>query len=166
MIIIVEGIDRVGKTTLCNALSNALNIPIYKHTQVVMDYASMDNINETDKMLQLIDVCKITNSNIIFDRFHFSDYVYGTIERNYNDEIAITNLNLIDSELKNANAILIIVCPTDIKSSSQQHGKDLLPYLLKMQYAYTLSSIQAYSCDYNSIQKTVEIIKEKYNGTI
>ena len=30
MIIIIEGIDRVGKTTLANMLSERFNIPIYK----------------------------------------------------------------------------------------------------------------------------------------
>ena len=52
MIIIVEGIDRVGKTTLCEKLNKELKIPIYKHKNNQFYYNLMDNKNETDKMLQ------------------------------------------------------------------------------------------------------------------
>ena len=34
MIIIIEGIDRVGKTTLANMLSERFNIPIYKQVRI------------------------------------------------------------------------------------------------------------------------------------
>ncbi len=34
MIIIIEGIDRVGKTTLANMLSERFSIPIYKQERI------------------------------------------------------------------------------------------------------------------------------------
>ena len=163
MIIVVEGIDRVGKTTLCNKLSNELNIPIYKHSQRVMDYSNMDNTNETDKMLHLLDVCKLLNADIIFDRFHLSDYVYGIIERRYDAKNAALNLSMLDDMLYEMNAILVFISPTDIKSSSDQHGKDLTPYFKLMTKVKHESKMRLFSCDYNSINDVVERIKEIYD---
>lgn len=160
MIIIVEGIDRVGKTTLCNKLSTELNIPIYKHPENIMDYSMMDNTNETDKMLQLLDICEITNANIIFDRFHFSDYVYGILERGYYTKIASENLRILDEKLSEMNALIIHIHPTDISSSSRQHGKDLTPYFKLMSDAQDMSKTVVYSCDYNHIDDIVKKIKE------
>ena len=166
MIIIVEGIDRVGKTTLCNALSESLSIPIYKHSQQVMDYLTMDNINETDKMLQLLDICKLINADIIFDRFHFSDFVYGIMERQYSESIAIHNLRLIDEILCRMNAVVIMVQPTDITASSREHGKDLTRYFKLMQKARVLSNVTLCACDYTTITQTVDYIKGIYHETI
>ena len=91
MLIIVEGIDRVGKTTLCNMLKDKLGFKIYKHKNNNFNYSKMDNDNETDKMLQLLDLYEQIGSdvNIVFDRFHWSDFVYGKIERNYNEDIIL-----------------------------------------------------------------------------
>ena len=38
MIIIVEGIDRVGKTTLCNRLRQELGYPVFKHNKSEFSY--------------------------------------------------------------------------------------------------------------------------------
>lgn len=160
MIIIVEGIDRVGKTTLCNALSNTLNIPIYKHSQRFMDYSNMDNANETDKMLHLLDLCALVDADVIFDRFHFSDYAYGIIERQYDSTIATINLLTLDSVLARMNAIMILMQPTDLVLSSEQHGKDLKPYFDLMEKARAISSTLIYECDYNHINDIVNEIKE------
>jgi len=166
MIIIVEGIDRVGKTTLCNKLSTELNIPIYKHPTSIMDYDHMDNVNETDKMLHMVDIMKLSNSNIIFDRFHLSEYAYGVVERNYNTISALHNFKLVDNELRKCNAILIIVKPTDIKMSSEEDGRDMSIYWEHMLDALSASRLKHYLCDYNSIDKMVNIIKEVSNEII
>ena len=160
MIIIVEGIDRVGKTTLCNKLSTELNIPVYKHSQKVMDYSLMDNMNETDKMIHMLDVCKLTNASLIFDRFHFSDFAYGIIDRHYDKKTAKENLILLDKTLHDMNAILILVFPTDISSSSKQHGKDLTPYSELIHYAHEISNMKMYICNYHRIDDVVKKIKE------
>ena len=167
MIIIVEGIDRVGKTTLCNKLSKELSIPIYKHNNEQFSYSRMDNDNETDKMLQLIDLYSILDGDLIFDRFHISDLVYGTMLRNYNMQSAGINYKLIDDRLSNLcfgqEAILILVKPTNIEKSSHEHGADLVEYDRLMQTAFDTSSIEMkYICDYNSIDLAVEKLKTYY----
>lgn len=163
MIIIVEGIDRVGKTTLCKKLSKELQMPIYKHKNNQFDYKLMDNNNETDKMLQLLDLYQILNGDVIFDRFHWSDYVYGNIERNYDGYKSSSNVNIIENKLKNMEAIIIYIKPTDLEESSRQHGKDLFKYDKLMDLCYNMCKLKKIKCNYSSIDKIVEEIK---NGRV
>lgn len=162
MIVIVEGIDRVGKTTLCNALSTRLNLPIYKHNISRIDYPKMDNDNETDKMLQLIELLRMTNSSIIFDRFHLSEYVYGTIERDYDKEHALSNFKLIDDELKFKHIVLILVQPTDVEQSSREHGLSLVKHSEAFDKLFELSDIRKLTCTYDTIDKIVEEVANEY----
>lgn len=159
MIIIVEGIDRVGKTTLCNKISEELNVPIYKHIGD-FSYHRMDNDNETDKMLQIIEVCRLTDSSIIFDRFHLTDFVYGEIERNYNIDKATQNFKEIDDMLsKMEDVFLIEVLPTDIKRSSKEHGKDLSIYNDEFKQLYIHSKIKnKWQVTYNTMYEAIQFI--------
>ena len=160
MIIIVEGIDRVGKTTLCNKLKEELNISIYKHVGV-LQYNKMDNFNETDKMLQLVELCRLTNSSIIFDRFHLTDFVYGILERNYDIDSAVDNFRLVDDAISELDDVyLIYVLPTNIEESSRQHGKDLTIYNGEFYDLFKNSKIKnKWRCTYNTLGEAVEYIK-------
>ncbi len=155
MIIIVEGIDRVGKTTLCNKF----NIPIYKHKR--SNYSEMKNDIETDIMLQLIDLYKLLGGNIIFDRFHLSDFVYGVLERNYSLSDADNNFKQIESELKD-NAILIYIEPTDIEWSSAKHGSDLTAHHQLMELLFHNSILKKYNCTFDTIDDIVKEIINEY----
>lgn len=158
MIIIVEGIDRVGKTTLVNKLQKRLNLSIYKHKNTVIDYDQMDNINETDKLLQLVDVCNCCNSSIIFDRFHLSETIYGILNRNYIVHKAINNFHLVDDALAN-NAILILVQPTSIERSSLEHGSNLYYHNMMFNAFFDRSKIQyKFCCNYINMDKIIEEI--------
>lgn len=164
MLVIVEGIDRVGKTTLCNMLKDELGFKIYKHKNENFDYSKMDNDNETDKMLQLLDLYKQigNDANIVFDRFHWSDYVYGTIERKYNEDKAIENLHEITKKLAMLNALIVFIEPTDLIESSKKHGKNLSLYNLKMEtcFNYSMDKIREVVIDYTTINGIVKVIKE------
>lgn len=59
MLIIVEGIDRVGKTTLCEMLSKSFGIKIFKHDSKLFKLDKMDNDNETDKAIKIYEICKL-----------------------------------------------------------------------------------------------------------
>ena len=164
MIIIVEGIDRVGKTTLCNRLSNEFNIPVHKYKGIV-DYKNMKNIEETDKMLMAIQLLQETNSNIILDRFSFSDYVYGLIERDYATIPASKNLFLVDEALSKIDDVfLILVEPTDIERSSLEHGSDLSMHKKMFDDVFKESHVKnKWKCTYNTIGEVVSFIKSKNN---
>ena len=160
MIIIVEGIDRVGKTTLCNKIKEELKIKSFERTNF-MKLSEFDNKNETDKMIQIVNVVNTLNENILFDRLYFSDYVYGTIERNYDSFEALKNFRTIDNFISEMDDVfLIYVLPVDIKWSSRKHGKDLSKYDKMFYNKFKESKIKnKYRCTYNSINEAVSFIK-------
>jgi thymidylate kinase len=156
MIIVVEGIDRVGKTTLCNCLSEKYKIKIYHNDVNYMKLSEMDNKNETDKTLKLISLCEQLGQDIIFDRLHWSDYVYGVTERGYDTKEAIKNKDIIDKKLNEIKSVLIFVKPTDIEWSSKQHGKDLSGYEARFEMLYKYSCIKnKIMTDYNNIKEGI-----------
>ena len=163
MLIIVEGIDRVGKTTLCNMLKDKLGFKIYKHKNDNFNYSKMDNDNETDKMMQLLDLYEQIGSdvNIVFDRFHWSDFVYGKIERNYNEDKAVSNLYKITKRLNDLNALVIFVQPTNINRSSSEHGKSLLLYNYEMEGCFERSDLSKIKTNYNNLNDVVEFVAEE-----
>ena len=70
MIIIIDSIDRVGKTTLATKLAETLNARIYKHAIKNGDYSIMKDDSETCAMFALINLANVYNDQItIFDRF-------------------------------------------------------------------------------------------------
>ena len=162
MIIIVEGIDRVGKSTLCEMLTKEFNIPIHKHNGY-LKYSELKNTEETDKVLSMLEILNETNGDIIFDRLYFSDYVYGLIERDYPIREAALNLIMLDkyaSEMK--DVFLIYVLPTDVERSSREHGKDLKQYDNLFSVAFKDSRIEnKFRCTYNTLYEVVQFIKSK-----
>lgn len=167
MIIIVEGISRVGKTTLCNKLKTKFNIPIYKHNTKLIDYNKMSDNIEVEKMLCMLDMYKTIPSNIIFDRFHFSNTVYGILLRNYDKQSAFQNVNKIESYIKQLGIknLLLKVSPNNIEESSRQYGRDLKPFENLITELYNNSILDKYNCDYNTedelIKKLEKIINTK-----
>lgn len=160
MIIIVEGIDRVGKTTLVNRIHMETNYPVYRHVGD-RDFTKVQNEVETDKFLQLIEMCKITHSTVIFDRFHWSDFVYGSVQRHYDFTTALKNKDKIESVLKEQGAIIILVCPTDIERSSYEHGIDLHRHEHLFQFAFSESKIDKFICTYETINEAALWVKDK-----
>ena len=164
MIIIVEGIDRVGKTTLCNKLKKEFDLPIYNHVcNGRREYSKINNFTETDKLLQMIELCRITNASVIFDRFYFTDFVYGIIERNYDIDFAVYNFRKLDEYISQINDVfLIYVLPTDVKQSSEEHGKPLAKYDEGFFKLFQESKIKnKWRCTYNTMDEVISFIKAK-----
>ena len=159
MIIIVDGIDRVGKTTLCNMLSEALNYPVGKDdSRYAKTYDDMlINAEKDNTFVNLIEQGCL--DNVIFDRFHFTEYVYGVIDRGY------YNLYMqdIDERLGELNNIfLILVKPTNIDKSSREHGKSLLRHSEMFYKLYKNTKIKnKMIVDYNMFSETVSYIKRR-----
>lgn len=167
MIIIVEGIDRVGKTTLCNRLSEELNIPIHKYKGIIK-YDKMKNKEETDKTLGLIQLLKETGSSIIFDRSYMSDYVYGVLQRNYKTSKANKNFELVNNALYDCNnsgnkVFVIIVNPVNLEKSSKEHGLDLSPHFKMFSIIYDCINekniCKKIICNYYNFDNVVNFLK-------
>lgn len=88
MIIILEGANRCGKTTLAKNLLQMLDLEYFK--DLTIDTEKMSNaeiklgfefaLNGQANLLKALDG---PNRNIIVDRFHMTEYVYGKMYRNY-----------------------------------------------------------------------------------
>ncbi|MBO5743429.1 MAG: deoxynucleoside kinase [Clostridia bacterium] len=163
MVIIVEGIDRVGKTTLCNMLNKSLGYPIFKEDvrdfkDTIQQYANFCS------MLSIVNMCKCLNANIIFDRFFATEYVYGRIERGYSLQLADLVNESVVQLLNDIQCIFVYVRPTDISASSKEHGKNLeehdkLFFELFNSELMKDSKMLKIDCDFNSLSSVVEIIK-------
>ena len=122
-IVVVEGVDRAGKTTVANALSKALKIPVFRNKEFGFDTESHERGAgyEIQKMWLMINMVEALDADVIFDRLHLSEFVYGLIERGYVNN----NVWKVDERLSSLGAIIVHVKPYDIESSSLLHGKDL-----------------------------------------
>lgn len=157
-IIVVEGIDRVGKTTLVNRLCDwydydpYMKFNVFKHAESHFPYDKMDSDNETDKMLQLIDMVKTCDGNVIFDRFHLSEFVYGICNRDYKFSTAYMNRGVIDNALVERGAVLLYVVPTSVTWSSNQHGSDLYMHNELMQASFEDSGMKKLATGFAEIE--------------
>lgn len=150
MVIVVEGIDRVGKTTLCEMIEQQFSDMqllrfrddtryIHHHKDM---YVNTEKINTLQNLMEAGFV-----DNIILDRYHITEFVYGSVERSYKNE----NMFDIDTRLAvMGTVILVYVVPTDIKASSSEHGKNLERHL------------KWYEDFYNNITQIKDKIKVDY----
>lgn len=162
MIVVTEGIDRVGKTTFCNKLHELTDWPIYKHDNKQFQYEDMNPMDETDKMLQMIDLLDAVDDQltslskgIIFDRFHFSDYAYGCQYRHGYDFIHdAQNVFTIEDRLKKAKQEACLVLLYDeygTKRASIEHGEDLSWIDGVMKRLYDASSLRKIKGTYHDV---------------
>lgn len=157
-IIVVEGIDRVGKTTIANKIriesefDQFTKFQMYKHDESFVSYDKMDTDNEADKMAQLLTMADMFNCNVLFDRFHLSDFVYGVVDRGYKFSDAYNNMRAIDVMLSDMNSVLVYVKPTDLKMSSDEHGSDLTKHDGLMTAAFHDSLMNKIEVDYNVVK--------------
>lgn len=163
MVIIIEGIDRVGKTTLANKLSKELNIPIFKKDRIGKNDSTYDSmIVNFGNAAGLLDMWnwKDFKQDIIVDRFHWTELVYGEIERRPDTRFY---MNIIENTmvLKKEKYLMIYMRPTSIERSSGEHGKDLSEYLKRFDELATITQLNLIIGDYNQIDEIVKEVKEK-----
>lgn len=163
MIIIIEGIDRVGKTTLANKLSEELNIPIFKKDRIGKNDITYDsmviNFGNAAGLLDMWNWSKF-DADIIVDRFHWTESVYGSIERHPATQfyMGIIEKTMV---LKKEKYLMIYMRPTSIERSSEEHGKDLSEHLKRFDELATNTELNLIVGDYNQIDEIVKTVKEK-----
>ena len=172
MVIIIEGLDRTGKTTLANELSKRFNIPIYKK-----DREECGRTFEEDELINLGDsiaTVKLFNSelfkgrHVILDRFHWSEYVFNMVDRRAH--LGEKYLDEVNEEIcKNkSNYIIIHMHPTNLLRSALEDEEDrgierfaeYYKYFCIAQYnTESLSDvITIYNSCYSGIDKTCDMI--------
>ena len=165
MLIIVEGIDRVGKTTLCEKLSKHLNIPIMKDSCV----PGLGKFNDPDinveKMQTIINFIKQVDVTIISDRFHWTELIYGALSKGYvNERVSIIEEQLVELSKKN-QVIMILVEPTNVEKSSNEHGSDLRKHNeLFLDIFEETELVHKFKCNYFKLDAAVAFVNSILKG--
>lgn len=171
MVIIVEGIDRIGKSTLCKKLSEKLGFPIYK--EIGVEKKSREgNIRS---QMSLLSLCQTTNCDVIFDRLFASEFVYGVLERDYVVVEAIKDFQeALNVLAKIPDVIYIGMHAIDVGKSSKEHGKDLSEHdkLFAMTNRFVKEKLsekpdaRVIFCNYYDIDRIANVIYEIYQEGI
>ena len=172
MVIIVEGIDRVGKTTLCEKLSKEIGYSIFKKDRtevpnlfrkdgtnipirIQKNSSAFINYGNAAAIVELINRGYI--DNIIIDRFHWTEAVYSKIDRR--DPLPSMLMDNIENQMQKERFLMVYVIPTDIQWSSNQHGTDLSYHSKMFDDLYRNSKLDIIVTDFNNLDKTVKTIK-------
>ena len=172
MVIIIEGIDRTGKTTLANKLSERFNIPIYKK-----DREEFGNSLEEDELINLGDsiaTVKLFNSelfkgrHVILDRFHWSEYVFNMVDRECN--LGLKYIDIVNEEICNnaSDYIIIHMHPINLVKSALEDEKSRGVERFADYYKFfciaqnhsetTCEDIKVYNSCYSGIDRTCDMI--------
>jgi len=120
-IVIMCGHDRSGKSTISDALSGKLEIPIFK---VQRDKYKWDHVANlaygTDQICQFLEQ---TMSSVILDRFHPSDYVYSNLFGRKYDYDKVFD---IDERLSKLNALIVICYKDENAYIPDEEDKDFI----------------------------------------
>lgn len=102
-IVIFEGHDKSGKSTIAKELSKRFNVPYFK---VQRDKYRWDpNANLDYGTEQITQFLEQTGHSVILDRFHGSDYMYNRLfKRETRDEKVFD----IDERLSNLNTFIVL----------------------------------------------------------
>lgn len=165
MVIIFEGIDKVGKTYLARKVSSALNIPIYKKDRerdIRTLSATPINFGNAIGHVQCWNNLK---PNLIVDRFYWTEYVYGKLDRGYGSDYY---LRLVEHEMlkERDNYLIVYVKPKDLKFSEEQHGSNLSEHLELYNVIYCTSSLKKIVCTYEDFDFVLSTIKIALKGEL
>lgn len=140
-LIIVEGVDRTGKTSLCRILEDHLSIKIYARPTDGFDFTRLVNGGVAKETMQLLTHLRKTGQSIIFDRLHLSEFVYGKFNRNYDEWENMCYFRCMEEFMTDFDVTLVYHAPSNIEWSSEQHGVDLRKFDLEFRRLFNLSTI-------------------------
>lgn len=168
MFVVIEGIDRVGKTTLCEKLANELGLCIFKddicESLNGMD-ADVKSVAALNAMKSIANVCSSANVSLVLDRFHATEAVYSCVSRGLNKYKAVSRFLETEVRLESQfceQYLYIFVKPTDIKFSEEKHGSSLEKHEEFFEYLYSIipnrSKIEV---NFYTLDEAVKKVKER-----
>lgn len=163
MVVIIEGIDRVGKTTLANKIVKASNGKLRLYNGDFRYAGSAGNILvNSEKLNSEMAFLEAGVDDIIFDRFFLSELVYGLLDRDY------TNYSAFDIYRRlcalKQDVCLILVRPTDICKSSSEHGSNLAFHdaCFKQHFDEFGGTLYKFECNYNTLNSVVDYLSVRW----
>ena len=130
-IIILEGPDCSGKTTLASELMKKYRNCVYIHNAVSLDIATL-HISAWFNAINLSD-----EFTVIIDRLHLSEEIYGTIFRN---KVAY-DTKAFDKRISKIMNVYKVLCLTDkettLKMHAERKGIEMFDNISKVWDAYS-----------------------------
>ena len=160
MIVVVEGIDRVGKTTLVNKLVDAGFFSLKDEfilPKGLIDSFPSYSIGKCDSFLAIAKQLEESGHNIVIDRLHLTELVYGTIDRHSVDEKSVWAL---DMKLADMGALLVYVHASNLSISNELAGRDQMSHSIMFMNAFRKSSMNKLTTDYDTLDSTYGLILE------
>ena len=162
MIIAVEGIDRTGKSTFCEALSNKTGfVNFYAPESDIVSNKDKNMYDEADKCLKLATLADLSSTDVVFDRFHISDFVYGIVNRNYDVDEAMMLFKKVDQKLAKLGVAIYYFKPILVAYSSLLEGRDLSKEYELFELFKEASSCVVIETDYDHVTQQVERLMRK-----
>ena len=160
MIVIVEGIDRVGKTTLVNKLVQGGFINL-KDEFILANHNLIDSfedysVGKCESFYVLAKSLSDSGKNVVIDRLYLTELVYGACDRLGSNQVACFGL---DTLFENEGAILCWVKANDLELSNKLAGVDQTKKEDMFKFYFDLSSnTNKIICDYTTIDATANEI--------
>lgn len=154
LIVVVEGLERTGKTTLCKEFEKRGFVyfkdfnRINKHNRIGME-------SRLDTTLTFLQNLSENGVNVVVDRLHLSEYAYGRTFRNGQS----MNIDYIDNAISKLNSVLIL-CKSD--NDEEYKNRMLLKYTSKQ--VEKLSNKFEYYFEKSEIKNKFEYEFAQYNA--
>ena len=158
MIVAVEGIDRTGKSTFCEALSdNTGFVNFYAPESDIVKNKDKNMYDEADKCLKLATLADLSSTDVVF----ISDFVYGIVNRNYDIDEAMMLFKKVDQKLAKLGVVVYYFKPRTVAYSSVLEGRDLSKEYELFELFKEASSCVVIETDYDHVTQQVERLMHK-----
>lgn len=120
LIVVVEGLERTGKTTLCKEFEKRGFVYFKDFNRInYHDVTSLEG--RLDTTLTFLQNLSENGVNVVVDRLHLSEYSYGNTLR----KLGAKNIDYIDNAISKLNSVLIL-CKSD--NDEEYKNRMLLKY--------------------------------------
>jgi len=107
LIVVVEGLERTGKTTLCKEFEKR-GFVYFKDVNRINKHNHIGLESRLDTTLTFLQNLSENGVNVVVDRLHLSEYAYGRTFRS----CSAVNIDYIDNAISKLNSVLIL-CKID-----------------------------------------------------
>ncbi|MFA5733269.1 MAG: hypothetical protein WC934_14870 [Acidithiobacillus sp.] len=128
--IIFEGPPDSGKSTIINLLKLKYKLPSWDRISQNLDTRKNGEIEASRYLLNLA-LCQATQffkQPMIYDRFHISEYVFGTLHRNIYESFAREHLLKVQEKITKNNGIVILLTASTDTLIERQKDRNKICY--------------------------------------
>lgn len=105
MLIIIEGPDGCGKTTLAKKISQKYNFEYYKENLTYHQRLSSD-YNGYKHYFELLEMLRLSGKNYVCDRLHLGDFVNPLIYKDGRDPLTVAQIKEIEMCIKDDSLLI------------------------------------------------------------